>query len=245
MIFTATPGIGVFELGPRVDRMNLNGVDTRVKLETVRMVHSPRICPDSITYISTIGMLGAGQGAYASFMMNYSWGGLLASAAPVYYTPVSHKITVNAVTLEHDVNVKFGVDSLIVNLPFTVIAPSPGGTVQLQITMQAGSDGAMYTCPSSEEVTVTYKTFIPDPEQVVVRVGHVYEVSECFLGVCSINWPFGLGASFWIIVIASVFGAQALCGIVVLSILVSKPGVADAAVKASMGVPPDLALKMR
>jgi len=218
--FTATPNQATFTLGRRIDYSGppMNGQRTTPQITAALMVHSKTICPASIEYLRTDGEIGTGVGNYALLGLNYSWDGIDNPSHSAYYTAISSITGTDpayALVPDYDVTVKFNSPYVLLSLPFTVLAPEANGMVQL-IVQPYGIDNSnvVVNCPVSKTFWISYKTYIPDPIDRYHTVGHVFTESECFLGICSIGWPFGWSTgTLFIVFIVSVLILMFLCSL--------------------------------
>jgi len=218
--FTATPNKALFKVGSRIDFSGpyIDNQYTSPRVTSVVMVHSKTICPLGIEYVRTDGEIGTGVGSYAVIGMNYSWAGIDNPSHSAYYTGVSAFSGTDptyALTPESDLTVPFGKTYAQLSLPFTVLAPEPNGMVQIVVSPYSIDNSNVKTdCPVSKVFWITYKTFIPDPVDRYHTVGHVFTESECFLGICSIGWPFGWSTgTLFAVVIVVVLLLMFLCSL--------------------------------
>jgi len=200
------------------------------KVTSIRALHDPMMCPMNVRLLEVDGFIGSGGGSYAHVQFNNSWAGVPGVETPMYMAVMGQSECLSvllaagvvvgdagsAIGQEAHSQLDYGDKYTNMFIPFTVATPTQTGVAELLVCPYYVNDiGTRLPCPLTTTIIrlrLPYSVLVIDAIPIVKEVGHVFEERECFAGICSIGWPFGLG-------FGSIFGI--LIAIVIIIIIVT------------------------
>jgi len=168
--------------------------DNDSKVTNIKSYHSPMVCPVKFTGFGTDGKIGTGAGSYVNVRVEFNWIGLPYDLYYFGFTQTTNTNNPGAITLESQHTVRSGTTNKTFQIPFSISSPANYGTAELTMsTYYLDSNDNRLQCTYNPSISVSYSVDVLDPKIIVEKVGHIFGVDECILGICATGWPFGLG----------------------------------------------------